>query len=67
MSSTTVGLSEKEALRTRLQEGREKWLSAIRDVSDKDALFSPGEGQWNILQVAEHVATAERHLARKTQ
>jgi uncharacterized damage-inducible protein DinB len=62
MSSTTVNLSEKEALRTRLQEGREKWLAAIGDVSDKDALFSPGEGQWNILQVAEHVATAERQM-----
>jgi hypothetical protein len=62
MSSTTVSLSEKEALRARLQEGREKWLAAISGVSENDALFSPGEGQWNILQVAEHVATAERQM-----
>ena len=62
MSSTTVGLSEKEALRARLQEGREKWLAAVQGISEQDALFSPGEGQWNILQVAEHVATAERQM-----
>jgi hypothetical protein len=62
MSSTSVSLSEKEALRARLQEGRDKWLAAIRGISEKDALFSPGEGQWNILQVAEHVATAERQM-----
>jgi hypothetical protein len=62
MSSTTVSLNEKEALRARLQEGHEKWLGAISGVSDHDAQFSPGEGQWNILQVAEHVATAERQM-----
>jgi uncharacterized damage-inducible protein DinB len=62
MSSTTVSLSEREALRARLQESREKWLAAIRGISEQDALFSPGEGQWNILQVAEHVATAERQM-----
>lgn len=62
MSSTTASLSEKEALRSRLQEGREKWLSAIRGVSEQQAQFSPAEDQWNILQVAEHVATAERQM-----
>ena len=62
MSSTTVGLSEKEALRTRLEQGRDKWLAAVQGISEQDALFSPGEGQWNILQVAEHVATAERQM-----
>jgi uncharacterized damage-inducible protein DinB len=62
MSSTTVSLSEREALRARLQDGREKWLAAIRGISEQDALFSPGEAQWNILQVAEHVATAERQM-----
>ncbi len=62
MSSTTVSLSEKEALRARLEEGREKWLAAIRGVSEHNALFSPGEGRWSILQVAEHVATAERQM-----
>jgi uncharacterized damage-inducible protein DinB len=62
MGSTTAGLSEKEVLRERLQDGREKWLAAIRDISEHDALFSPGEDQWNILQVAEHVATSERQM-----
>ena len=62
MSSTTVSLSEKEALRARLEEGREKWLAAIRGISEEQAQFSPGEGQWNILQIAEHVATAERQM-----
>ncbi|HEX6879070.1 MAG TPA: DinB family protein [Terriglobales bacterium] len=62
MSSTSASLNEKEALRARLEDGRQKWLAAIRDVSEQGALFSPGEGQWNILQVAEHVATAERQM-----
>jgi hypothetical protein len=62
MSSTTVVLSEKEALRARLEDSREKWLAAVQGIGEQDALFSPGEGQWNILQVAEHVATAERQM-----
>jgi uncharacterized damage-inducible protein DinB len=62
MSGTTVSLSEKEALRARLEEGREKWLAAIHGTSEEQAKFSPAEGQWNILQVAEHVATAERQM-----
>ena len=62
MSATTASLSEKEALRARLEEGREKWLAAIHNVSEEQAQFSPGEARWNILQVAEHVATAERQM-----
>lgn len=55
-------ISEKQALQARLDEGRMLWLGALKDVSEEDARFSPGEGQWNILQVAEHVATAERQM-----
>jgi len=62
MSSTTASLSDKEVLRSRLDAGRERWLAAIRGVSEKDAQFCPGDGCWNILQVAEHVATAERQM-----
>jgi hypothetical protein len=53
---------EKGVLRARLEENGEKWLASIRDVSEEQAQFSPGEGQWNILQVAEHVAVAERQM-----
>lgn len=53
---------EKGVLRAHLQENGEKWLACIRDVSEEQAQFSPGEGQWNILQVAEHVAVAERQM-----
>jgi hypothetical protein len=38
------------------------WLGALKGVSEEDACFSPGEGRWNILQIAEHVATAERQM-----
>jgi DinB family protein len=59
---TTTSTDEKGVLRARLEENGEKWLSAIRDVSEEQAQFSPGEDQWNILQVAEHVAVAERQM-----
>ena len=62
MSSTTASFSERDALRARLEQGREKWLGVVCAVSEKDAQFSPGEGRWSILQVAEHVATAERQM-----
>lgn len=62
MSTTATTAEEKGVLRAQLEENGEKWLAAIRDVSEEQAQFSPGEGQWNILQVAEHVAVAERQM-----
>lgn len=55
-------ISEKQSLQARLDEGRMLWLGSLKDVSEEDAKFSPGEGQWNILEVAEHVAVAERQM-----
>ena len=55
-------ISEKQALQSYLDEGRMLWLGSLKGVSEEDALFSPGEDCWNILQVAEHVATAERQM-----
>ncbi len=55
-------IAEKQVLQARLEEGRMIWLGALKGVSDENARFSPGEGQWSILQVAEHVATAERQM-----
>lgn len=55
-------IAEKQALQSHLDEGRMLWLGSLKDVSEEDALFSPGEGCWNILQVAEHVAVAERQM-----
>ena len=55
-------ISEKQALQARLDESRMLWLGSLKGVSEEDAHFSPGPGQWNILQVAEHVATAERQM-----
>lgn len=62
MVSTPISTGEKGALRARLEENGEKWLGCIRDVTGEQAQFSPGEGRWNILQVAEHVAVAERQM-----
>ena len=55
-------ISEKQALQARLEEGRMLWLGSLKGVREEDAHFSPGAGKWNILQVAEHVATAERQM-----
>lgn len=57
-----TAISEKQALQSYLDEGRMLWLGSLKGVSEEDALFSPGEGCWNILQVAEHVAVAERQM-----
>ena len=62
MTANPISTDEKGILRARLEENGEKWLACIRDVSEEQAQFSPGEGQWNILQVAEHVAVAERQM-----
>ncbi|HEU5400854.1 MAG TPA: DinB family protein [Terriglobales bacterium] len=62
MAANPISTDEKGVLRARLEENGEKWLACIRDVSEEQAQFSPGEGQWNILQVAEHVAVAERQM-----
>ena len=62
MVSTPISTGETGALRARLEENGEKWLGCIRDVTGEQAQFSPGEGRWNILQVAEHVAVAERQM-----
>lgn len=62
MAANPISTDEKGPLRARLEENGEKWLACIRDVSEDQAQFSPGEGQWNILQVAEHVAVAERQM-----
>ena len=62
MTATPISADEKGVLRARLEENGEKWLASIRDVSEEQAEFSPGEDQWNILQVAEHVAVAERQM-----
>lgn len=55
-------ISEKQSLQARLDEGRMLWLGSLKDVSEEDAKFSPGEGLWNILEVAEHVAVSERQM-----
>ncbi len=57
-----TAIAEKQALQARLDEGRMLWLGSLKGVSEEDAKFSPGEGQWNILEVAEHVAVAERQM-----
>lgn len=62
MVSTPISTDEKGVLRARLEENGEKWLGCIRDITEEQAQFSPGEGQWNILQDAEHVAIAERQM-----
>lgn len=62
MTANPISTDEKGILRARLEENGEKWLACIRDVSEEQAQFSPGEAQWNILQVAEHVAVAERQM-----
>jgi hypothetical protein len=62
VSATPTTTEEKGVLRARLEENGEKWLACIRDVSEEQAQFSSGEGLWNILQVAEHVAVAERQM-----
>jgi len=62
VTANPISTDEKGILRARLEENGEKWLACIRDVSEEQAQFSPGEGQWNILQVAEHVAVAERQM-----
>lgn len=59
-SQTMVG--EKEELRARLEEGRRRFLDCVHGVSEEGARFSPGDGKWSILQVAEHVAVAERQM-----
>ncbi len=63
MSSTPQpGVSEMQNLHAHFDAGKKAFLASIEGVSEEQARFSPGEGCWSILHVAEHVAVAERQM-----
>ena len=46
----------------RLRESREQYLRSLQGVGDEQAHFRQAGGAWCILEIAEHVATAERQM-----
>ncbi|HEX6879338.1 MAG TPA: DinB family protein [Terriglobales bacterium] len=62
MSSTTTGTSEKEYLLSLLEKGKQQYLASLSDVDEHGAVVRVAEGKWTILEIAEHVAVAERQM-----
>lgn len=62
MISSTRLEKERDTLLARLRQSRDTYLKTLKGVSDDTAKKSPAGGGWSILQVAEHVATAERQM-----
>ena len=57
-------MNEKQQLLDALRESRDALVSSLDGVSDAEALWTPGPGQWSILECVEHVAIAEPLLFR---
>jgi hypothetical protein len=53
---------ERETLIARLKQSREVYLRTLKGVNDAAAKIKPAPDRWSILEVSEHVATAERQM-----
>ena len=53
---------ERETLIARLKQSREIYLRTLKGVGDTAAKVRPSPDSWSILEVSEHVATAERQM-----
>jgi len=53
---------DRATLITRLHQSRERYVRSVQGVNDEQARFKIAEGRWCILEIAEHVATAERQM-----
>lgn len=62
----TFALPDEEILDITARE-RAKLEAAVGSASDEQALFSPGEGQWSISEVARHISQAHRGCAMLVQ
>lgn len=58
---------DKDALVAHLRSSQERFLKAVSNVPEKLATISPSEGAWSVLQVAEHVASAEQLMLKMFQ
>ena len=64
-SSRTEQEQERETLIVRLKQSRETYLGTLKNVSDAAARVRPNAETWSILDVAEHVAIAERRMLNR--
>lgn len=53
---------ERETLIARLKQSRDIYLRTLKGVNDAAAKLRPAANAWSILDVSEHVATAERQM-----
>jgi hypothetical protein len=52
-------MREVDDLTAAVERAREKLLGSVAGFSDAQAAFRPGEGQWSVLEVLEHLYLAE--------
>jgi hypothetical protein len=68
MTETASNLTEERATLLRaLAEGEQRYLAALKPISEPMALQRPNATSWSILECAEHVATAEGQMLRMWQ
>ena len=56
-----------EAEFERFREAREKTLAALAPLTAAQAAWSPGEGKWSILQIADHLLRSEEMFRDHSQ
>lgn len=60
--ATTRLEQERETLIARLKLSRDIYLRTLKGVNDAAARVRPASDRWSILDISEHVATAERQM-----
>lgn len=48
-----------------VQQGHEQVLAQLAGMSDEQASFKPGPGDWSVLEVLRHVVGSKRGVARR--
>lgn len=61
-AATSRTEQERETLIARLKQSRDAYLRTLKGVNDAAAKIKPSPDAWSILDVSEHVATAERQM-----
>ena len=57
-----MNAEDKQEMLHLMAAGRQTFLDSVHGLPEEDALRSPGENRWSILQIAEHVVVVEHNL-----
>jgi len=67
MSATTQLGTDREQLLAAMRQSRDQYLVCVKSVPESAASIRLSDTSWSILEIAEHVATAEHGMFRATE